>query len=187
MKPRVRIWFGRPEETEGYTPELDEVRDDVINAIRTAQARELAKRAAKEIAEKANSGATLDSLIDEDKKQNLKKDIAPFSWLNMVGISGISMGNVPELDSVGEDFMKSVFADLEQDHVVATNLPGRVVYVVKRVDLQPATSDLRAIFKQPTERMIATFMTDGSQSKVQQGFFDAIDKQTRFNFAEPEE
>ena len=172
----------KTESTEAFTPELADVQDEVIDAIRMAQARKLALEAAEKIAEQANGGERLEGLIPDDKKDNYKKDIKPFTWLNTVGFAGISMGNVEELDSVGEDFMKAVFTDLDEKHAVATNLPGRVVYVIKRIEMQPTASDLRAIFKQPTERLLPQFMTDGSLRKVQQGFYESIDEKTGFEF-----
>ena len=172
------------EETEAFTPELDEARDEVIRFIRSTKAREIAKKAAEELASKANSGQSLESLVPEDKKDNYKKDITPFTWLNTVGFSGVSLGNVPELDSVGEEFMKAVFTKLGEKHVVAENLPGRVVYVIERNEFQPALVDLQSIFAQPTERLLPRFMNDGAATKVREGFYKAIDEKTNFSFVE---
>ncbi|QEF96780.1 hypothetical protein Mal15_08100 [Stieleria maiorica] len=170
----------KTDEKEAYTPELDEVRDEVVAAIRFTQARELAKQAAAAMAESANGGTDLDQLVPEDRKENYYKDLGPFSWLNMVGFGSFTIGNIPELDSIDEDFMKTVFNADGGEHVVAPNGPKRVFYVVKRTSLQPATSDLRAIFSQQSERIIAMFMSDGTAAKVQQGFFDSIDDETGF-------
>ncbi|MEO1526460.1 MAG: hypothetical protein AAFX06_13565 [Planctomycetota bacterium] len=177
----------KTEATEAFTPELDEVRDEVVDAIRMVQARKLALEAAEDIAAKANEGEALDSLIPEGKKDNFKKDIKPFTWLNTVGFAGITLGNVEELDSVGEDFMKAVFTELDDKYVVAENLPGRVVYVIKRVEMQPTASELKSVFKQPTERLLPQFMTDGSLQKVRQGFYEAVDEKTGFEYLGGEE
>ncbi|PAY20656.1 hypothetical protein CKO51_05030 [Rhodopirellula sp. SM50] len=170
----------KTEEKEAYTPELDEVRDEVVAAIRFAQARELAKQAAEAMAETANSGTSLEELVPEDRQENYFKDLGPFSWLNMVGFGSFTIGNIPELDSIDEDFMKTVFNAEGGKHVVAPNGPKRVYYVIKRTSLQPATSDLRAIFSQQSERIMAMFMSDGTAGKVQQGFFETIDEKTGF-------
>ncbi|MCS7470546.1 hypothetical protein NZK35_28170 [Stieleria sp. ICT_E10.1] len=170
----------KTEEQEAYTPELDEVRDEVVAAIRFAQARELAKQAAEAMAETANGGTSLEELVPEDRQENYFKDLGPFSWLNMVGFGSFTIGNIPELDSIEEDFMKTVFNADGAKHVVAPNGPKRVYYVVKRTSLQPATSDLRAIFSQQSERIMAMFMSDGTAGKVQQGFFETIDEKTGF-------
>ncbi len=170
----------KTEEKEAYTPELDEVRDEVVAAIRFAQARELAKQAAEAMAETANGGTSLQELVPEDRQENYFKDLGPFSWLNMVGFGSFTIGNIPELDSIDEDFMKTVFNADGAKHVVAPNGPKRVYYVIKRTSLQPATSDLRAIFSQQSERIMAMFMSDGTAGKVQQGFFETIDEKTGF-------
>lgn len=170
----------KTEEKEAYTPELDEVRDEVVDAIRFTQARALAKQAADALAESAASASSFEELIPDDRKENYFKDLGPFSWLNMVGFGSFTIGNIPELDSIDEDFMKAVFQAEGDKYVVAPNGPKRVFYVVKRTSLQPATVDLRAIFSQQSERIMAMFMTDGTAAKAQQGFFDAIDEKTGF-------
>ena len=167
-------------EKEAYLPELDEIRDEVKQAIRVAKARDLAKQAAEALAEKADSAATLEELVPEDRKDNYFKDLGPFSWLNMVGFGNFTIGNVPELDAIDEEFMKAVFNAKAGDHVVAANGPKRVYYVIKRTSLLPATSDLRAIFAQPQERVMAMFMPDSSAMEIQQGFIEAVDKETGF-------
>ncbi|MCA9140130.1 MAG: hypothetical protein KDB00_25330 [Planctomycetales bacterium] len=168
------------QEKLAYTPELDEVRDEVILAIRTAKARELAKQAAEAMAEKANSSGSIDDLIPDDRKDNYFKDLGPFSWLNMVGFGSVTIGNVEKLDSVDNDFMKAVFNAENGKYIVAENGPKRVYYIVKRTSLLPATSDLRAIFSQPTERMMARFMSDGSAGEIQEGFYNSVDEKTGF-------
>ena len=177
----------KTEHQEGYIPELDEVRDEVIQAIRTVKARELARSAAESIAEQANGEATLKDLVPENRTGNYYTDLGPFSWLTMVGFGGITIGNVEELDSVGNDFMKAVFEAADGEHVVAENGPKRVFYVVRRTSLQPATTDLKAIFSQQSQRMMAMFISDGSAGKVQQGFFDAVDEKTGYQRYEYEE
>jgi hypothetical protein len=170
----------KTEEKAAYSPELDEVRGEVIDAIRVAQARELARQAAEVLADKANGSANLEELIPEDRKDNYFVDVGPFSWLNMVGFGSVTIGNVPELDSVDDEFMKAVFKSPGGEHVVAPNGPQRVFYVIRRTSLLPATADLRAIFSQQSERIMAMFMTDGTAAKVQEGFFDAVDEKTGF-------
>jgi hypothetical protein len=176
----------KTDETDAYVPELEEVREEVVEAIRFAQARELAKQAAQSIAEQANE-TSLTEAVPEGKEEQLSKGLGPFSWLNMVGFGSVSIGNVPELDSVGQDFMEGVFMAEKDDVTVAPNQPERVFYVIERTSLLPTTDDLRAIFKQPSERMMAMFMGDGAAGKIQQGFYEAIDEKTSFKFNELEQ
>ena len=174
------------DEKEGYVPDLDEVRGEVIEAIRVQQARKLARVAAERIAEKVNAGEPLADVIPEDKKANLKEGLGPFSWMNSFGFQGAFMGNVPELDSVGNDFMKYGIHHRNRQAGVAANIPQRVIYVVKPTDLQPQIDDLEQIFKQPQERMMALPLGSNEVRAIMQGFYEAVDERTGFSFDEDE-
>ena len=175
----------KTEEQEAYTPELEDIREEVVDAVRFAQARKLAEQAAQSIATEANESGSLSDLIPEDRKDNYLQDVGPFTWLVQVGFGGVTIGNVPQLDSVNEDFMKAVFTAKDGEYVVAANGPKRVYYVVKRTSVRPAISDLRSIFKQPSERMMSTFISDGTASKVQQGYFESADEKSGFERLDP--
>ncbi|TWT49252.1 hypothetical protein Pla22_44450 [Rubripirellula amarantea] len=166
-------------ETEAYTPTLDEVRDEVVDAIRTEEARELAKAAAEELAAKAAEGTSLADLVPEDKKDNFYQDLGPFSWLNMIGIGQVTIGNVPELDSVGNDFMRATFTTDLGKLGVATNQPERVVYVVQPTKFEPSTEELQAQFKQPINRIMSR-MVAGDTNEIIRGYYDSIDEQAGF-------
>lgn len=171
---------------EAFTPPLEDVRDEVVRAIRIEDARELAREEAKKIAEQANGGKKLTELVPEDKKANLTENIAPFSWMNSLGFQGATIGNVPELNSVGDEFMRAVFNAENGDAVVAANLPQDVVYVVERENVQPAIQDLKAIFKQPQERMMAMLLGNEDRGELMDGFYRSIDEETGFDYTPPE-
>jgi hypothetical protein len=165
-------------ETQAYTPSLDEVRDEVIIAVRTKEARELARAAAEKLAAEA-AGKPLADVLAEDQKDDLKSDLGPFSWMDSFGFSGASIGNVPELDSVGEEFMNKVFTTEVGQHAVAMNQPGRVVYVVTPTQFTPSIDELREQFKQPTNRMMAMFIGNDA-GPIISGFFDSVDKKVGY-------
>ena len=142
-------------ENEAYTPTLDEVRDEVVQAIRMEEAREIARLEAVRLADEANEGKDLLTLIPEEKKSNLIEGLGPFSWMNSFGFGGAFLGNIPELDSVGEEFMAETFRTKEGQYGVAANLPERVVYVIEPTGFQPSLEELKRRFKQPRERMMA--------------------------------
>ncbi|TWU02413.1 hypothetical protein [Stieleria varia] len=166
------------EETESKVPTLDEVRDEVVQAVRMEDARELARKDAEALAKQINEGKSLVDVVPEDKKDNLKQNVAPFSWMNSFGFGQATLGNVPELDSVGEEFMSAVFNAEGDEAVVAGNLPQNVVYVFRRTELQPAIQDLRSIFKQPTERMKALSLGMEDRYELRQGFVEMVDEKT---------
>ncbi|MCD0461223.1 prolipoprotein diacylglyceryl transferase [Roseiconus lacunae] len=176
----------KTDETEAYTPELDDIRDEVVQAIRIKEARVLAEQEAKAIAKQISEGAKLEDLVPEDRQDNFYQEVGPFSWYNMVGFGQFSIGNVPELDSVGPDFMKAVFTAEDDEAVVSANQPERVYYVVQRQSLLPTSKDLQAIFKQPGQRTMAMFMPSEEATEIQQGFYDTIDEETGFIRYQPE-
>jgi len=77
------------DETPAYTPPLDEVRDEVVMAIRTKEARKLAREAAEAIVQqvKQGDGKSLRDAIPQDKLDNFQEGLGPFTWMNAIGFS----------------------------------------------------------------------------------------------------
>ncbi len=169
----------KTDEKEAYTPSLEEVRDEVVMAIRMKQARELATVAADEIAKEADAGAKLVDLIPEDKKDNYREDLGPFTWMDSFGFQGATIGNVPELDSVGPKFMKAVFLTDEGGFATAANQPGRVVYVVQPTKFDPSIDELRRQFTQPINRMMAR-MVATDIGEIRNGYYESLDEKAGF-------
>ncbi len=174
-------------EKDDYIPELDEVKDDVIEAIRMNQARDLARKAADDLVAKINNGQSLEDLVPEDKKSMYKSGLGPFSWMQSFGNFGAFLGNIKELDSVGEEFMEQVFTTKPGNVSVAANLPERIIYIVKPIEFQPSMDDLRERFKQPQSRDAAATLGIEDAETVLQGFFTATDERTGFNYNTDEE
>ena len=172
----------KTEEKEAYTPELEECRDEVIKSIRMNEARDLARAAADKLVERVAAGESLDEVIPEEKKFNYKKDLGPFSWMNSFGFQGATLGNVPQLDSVGEEFMGKVFSTKPGELGVAANLPERAVYIVKPKEFQPSVDELREQFKQPMARMMTMTLGSEDAGSIYQGFYEEMDERTGFNF-----
>jgi hypothetical protein len=172
------------DETEAYTPTLAEARDEVVMAIRTKEARKLARAAAEEIVKQASEteGTTLRDVVkDRDDYEDYLVEAGaapaqPFKWLDMIPGMGIAPGNVPELDSVGNEFMEAVFNTKIGEYGVAANDPQRVIFVVQPTKVEPSAEELKAQYQQPINRMMATFIgndTDGILSD----FYKAVDEQ----------
>ncbi len=168
------------DDREAYTPSLDEATDEVVKYLRMKEARGLAQTAADELAKQAaeQSDKPFAELIPEDKQENLKMGLGPFKWLDSIG-RGVTMGNVPELDAVGNDFMAAVFeADTDQ-YRVAPNQPERVFYVVKPTQFEPSVDVLRQRFREPRNRA-ALAAIDAGIGGVLGGFYESIDKKAGF-------
>lgn len=176
----------KTDETQAKTPSLDEAREDVIMAIRMQEARELAKAEAQEIADAAAKSGDLSNEIPDDKKDNFYEGLGPFTWMNSFGFSGATIGNVPELDSVGNDFMEATFNTEENKLSVAPNQPQRVFYVVQPTKFEPSTEDLQEQFKQPVNRMMAR-MVSSDINEVLSDYYDSVDEKAGFeSFVEAE-
>ena len=175
------------EENKSYVPELDECREEVVTAIRMSEARDLARKAADDLVAQITDDKTLEDVIPEDKKENFKTGLGPFSWMNAFGFGGAFLGNVPELDSVGEEFMRKVFSAKPGEVGVAANLPERMVYIVRPTQFQPNEDDLRQIFKQPNERRMAMQLGVEDAQAIYEGFYESLDERTGFDYKAPED
>ncbi|MEM1227961.1 MAG: hypothetical protein AAGJ40_19910 [Planctomycetota bacterium] len=170
----------KTEDVESFIPTLDQVRDEVILAIRTRQARDLARAEAAKMAGSVNSGESLEALVPEGKEPNWFPDLGPFTWLDQVGFMQTTIGNVPQLDSVGEEFMTSVFSTPIGEAAVAANGPQSVIYVVTPTELQPDVEQLQDQFKQPQQRFMALLLGSQDARELMNGFFKAVDERTGF-------
>jgi hypothetical protein len=172
-------------ETEPYVPTLEDARAEVVMAIRKAEARGIAEEAAKKIAEQMASGKTLDEVVPETRKDQIQTAMNPFTWMQSFGFQGASIGNVEELDSVGDDFMKAVFNAGEGKPVVAANQPKTVYYVVIPTRFEPSLDELMNQFKQPTNRMMAMLLGNDSGNIISD-FYKNVDEDADYvNFIDP--
>lgn len=179
----------KTEDVPSYVPELDEIRDEVIQVIRTREARTLAKAAAEKIAEEAAAeGKTLAEVIPQEKQDNLVAGVGPFSWLEQVGFMQTVVANVPKLDAVGEQFMREVFTSEVGSYAVAPNDPESVYYVVKPTEFQPDMETLKEQFRQPQQRFMAQLLGNDDARNIVRGFYESVDERTGFklNLAENE-
>ena len=178
----------KTEERESYVPTLEEAREEVIQAVRKNEARELARAAAEELAGQFTADLTAEEAVQAGSQQaNWVAPVGPFSWMTMFGFGQAMIGNVPELDSVGEEFMKTVFAAESGQWVIAANQPESVIYLVRPSEFQPSMEELRRRFLQPQERIMATFIESGPMQSIRDGFIQGIDERTSFEMLEERE
>ena len=174
------------DERAAAIPTLEEARDEVILAIRTAEARKLARAQADKLAKDFNgSDQPIRQLIPEDRSSLLFESLGPFSWMNSFGF-GMQpfMGNVPELDSVGEAFMRQVFTSELDRWGVAANSPETVFYVVRPTEFSPSTDELHQRFSQLIQRFQASTLAVEEVLQIRDGFYEALDKRTGFRWNE---
>jgi len=176
----------KTEQREAYIPELAEVREEVISAIRMAEARKLAKTEADRLAaEFKKSDKPIKELIPEDRSSLFFQGLGPFSWMNSMGLGMRSfMGNVQELDRVGEAFMRQVFTSDRNEWGVAANMPETVYYVARPVEFSPSTDELHQRFAQVSQRMQTMSLAVEEAIKIRDGHYEALDKRTGFKWNE---
>lgn len=169
------------EQVAAYTPTLEEVKDEVVMAIRLKEARKLAVQAAEAIVSqgKDKESVELKDLIPEDKRDSLKEGLGPFTWMTSLGMSGASIGTVPEIEAAGADFMKVVFTNEAGTISVATDQPGDVVYIIQADSFQPGEEELHEQFKQPMNRFMS-MMLGNNAGEIVGGYFEKMDEKTKF-------
>ncbi len=176
----------KTEEKKAYIPELKEARDEVVTAIRTAEARKLADAEAKRLAKEfASSDKPIRELIPAERSSMYFESLGPFSWMTSFGFNMRAfMGNVPELDRVGEAFMRQVFTSERGQWGVAANMPETVYYVVRPTEFSPSTDELHQRFTQLTQRMQTTSLAVEEAIKIRDGHYESLDKKVGFEWNE---
>ena len=190
------------EEKAAYIPTIDEVRTEVVNSWRTIKAGELASKAATKIATELNESPekTLAELVPEDKKKEfLNESLPAFQWMNptfsqrkMQALrmqltqdflpDSATIGNVPELDNVGEGFMKAVFTASLNQAATAMNESGTAVYVVQPTQFTPSVNVLREQFKLPRSRndVVVQMLSGNDNAAILNGFFESVDEEAGY-------
>lgn len=141
-----------------HVPTLEEVRDEVILTWKRLQARDLVQKRAEELAEQVRSGLKAEGEERKTMAEILKdatvagqkesasvavKSALPFSWMRtssatpnsfqrpQVRLSTIQFDGGGNLDMVGNEFMETVFNELNDEEVgIVPNADRSVYYVV---------------------------------------------------------
>jgi hypothetical protein len=176
----------KTEEKAASIPTLAEATDEVIAAIRFAEARKLAKAYAEKMAAEFNkSDKPVGELVTENQKPLLFEKLGPFSWMNSFGFGMQAfIGNVPQLDNVGEDFMRAVFTGEPNRWGVAPNMSESVYYAVRPTEFSPSTEELHSRFTQLIQRLQASSLAVEEVVKIRDGYYEALDKKTGFKWNE---
>lgn len=160
--------FWKTEEKQAYIPELDEVRDEVVDAWKVQQARRLAADAAEAVSAKVGSGDNAWSGAIEATEQALLIQTQPFSWYTQ-SAEGLRPTDVRDLDMPGTGFMQTVFSAAPGKTVVAANQPQSVYYVTRVLEYGPEESALLDLFSADPRKSGAISIAN---SEVQQVMID---------------
>ena len=176
---RYLAW--KTEETKARTPELSEVRDEVVMAIRIKEARNLAVKFAQSLADKAKGSESteLREIIAEDKLDALREGLGPFTWMQSFNFQGVSISAVPGIEAAGKEFMKAVFTNEPGTISVAVDQPGNTVYLIQADQFQPEMTELQEQFKQTTNRFESMMIGNGG-NEIIVDYFDRLDEKSQF-------
>jgi hypothetical protein len=154
--------FWKTEERPTYVPALDKIRDKVVLAWKTIKARELARKRAEELAGQARAAKKPLSELFAGQGDLKPTETNSFSWLTSGNVPFDPSGSEPRISQVegveypGEDFMKAVFALSPGEIGVAMNAPQNTAYVVRLVEFDRSTEELRNDFAaEPPMRYMA--------------------------------
>ncbi len=141
--------FWKTDEKPAFVPPLDTIRDRVVYAWKMIKARDLAQKRAEELAGQARAAKKPLAEVFAGQADLKVTETAPFSWLTTGNVPQDPFNSQPRLSTVdgveypGETFMKAVFALSPGEIGVAANQPRDTYYVVRLVDYDRPTEELR--------------------------------------------
>jgi hypothetical protein len=159
---RDRAVYWKLAQEEGYIPETmsdERVRNNVVQTWRELNARKQAEERAAQIAEQVRKSdkPMLETLADTTVTGQAGSTLlnimqtGQFAWMRQTIVPAMTMqgfdfapvqSQIPGLETVGEDFMKTVFRDLGPGDVGVAPSADRSVYYVVKVDTRiPANEE----------------------------------------------
>ena len=137
------------------TPPFKEIRDDVLAAWKLSEAKKLALKKGKEIAERATEEKLqIAAAMGEQEFEILETDF--FSQVTFGTTpnrrQGVRLSEALPLEYVGGEFMKQAFALGDEDVSALPNFDGSKVYVVRRSQKENTEQELRNAFLQSFSR-----------------------------------
>lgn len=145
----IEFMYWKVDEAEGYVPELEEVRDEIVAAWKNQEALLLAKSAAEKLVKEAGKKKLTEVFGERDDVTIIEP--SEFSWMT-TGATPFGGAGAPTLSSVegvefgGQEFMRSVFALGEGETGIATNQPEDHVYVVRIDSESPSEAARKQLF-----------------------------------------
>lgn len=142
----------KTEDIASRVPEFKEVKEQVAKAWKQREAAKLAEKKAKELAaEIEKSNTPFDQFFFADRGYEVIKETALFSWLNYpTGRPGMGslpiLSDVPELESIGPEFMEAVFSLKDNKTVGLLNHDQTAAYVVRLARKQWTDDELKQLF-----------------------------------------
>ncbi|HUG66954.1 MAG TPA: hypothetical protein VMM76_04330 [Pirellulaceae bacterium] len=146
----VEFLYWNVAEEEAYVPELEDIRDEVIDAWKRREAFVIAKAEAEKLAKQAAGDKPLgESLSTHDDLEIIQP--APFSWMStgstpFGGAGAPTLSQVEGVEAAGNEFMRSVFSLKKSEVGIAVDQPEAIVYVVRIAAETPSDEMLKEQF-----------------------------------------
>ncbi len=165
--------FWKTDEQQAYVPSLAEARDEVIAYWKTQKARKLAEDEAKKIAKQVGKGEQPWKDALTEAQQSLVVTTDPFTWLSGFGETP-RISNIPALDTVGEEFMKSVFSTSVGEAAAAPNNGQNVYYAYRVVEKSPSLPELQERFASDPTKSAARRVAMATGREIYSGLYETI-------------
>lgn len=182
--------FWKTDEKPAFVPPLDTVRDRVVYAWKMIKARDLAQKRADELAGQARAAKKSLAEVFTGQPDLKVTETSPFSWLTTGNVPQDPFGSQPRLSEVdgvehpGEAFMKAVFGLSPGEIGVASNNPQDTYYVVRLVDYDRPTDELRNEFAiEPPNRYMA--VADADRREIYRSWLADLEREAKVHWFRP--
>ena len=142
----------KTKEAPSAVPTLDEVRQEVVRALKMIEARKRASAAAEQLAKEAREAKKPLSEVFADREGIEVVGTGPFTWMTIGAVPFDPNNSQPRLSPVhgvegpGEDFMRAVFDSTPDQIRVVVNQPQTIAYVVQVKEFLPDRAELEQQF-----------------------------------------
>lgn len=178
---RFLVW--KTEDADAYAPELDEVREEVIEAWKRIKARELAKAAAEEITKKVRSDDDPWAVaLTDEQAEELLVETSPFTWIS---VSQGGFSTIPELEQdVGQQFMQAVFATEVGGTAVGPSANNDIYYAIRVENLTPTEDVLRTRFGNDKQKTASKGLASGEVQGMIGAWIANLERELNFEWQE---
>ncbi len=182
--------FWKTDEKPAFVPPLDTIREKVVYAWKMIKARDLAQKRADELAGQARAAKKPLAEVFTGQPDLKVTETAPFSWLTTGNVPQDPFGSQPRISEVdgvehpGEAFMKTVFGLSPGEIGVASNNPQDTYYVVRLVDYDRPTEELRNEFAiEPPTRYMA--VADVDRREIYRSWLADLEREAKVRWLRP--
>jgi hypothetical protein len=177
--------FWKTEESAVQIPEMDAIRQEIVDYWKQTQARKLAENAAAALSKKVSgTGDSPWQAALSTAEQSLVIETDPFTWISRMGDYHMP-STVNKLDNVGGEFMQSVFNTAAGQVTVAPNQSRSVYYVVRVEELGPEPSELQQRFGADPDKRGAMAIAQEESNRLVQGWLDNLYNELGVEFQIP--